>query len=155
MTKEIPLTRGKVALVDDEDYERLSQFHWYAQKIHNVYYGGRHTHLPQPRGVIYIHREIMVPPPGFMIDHIDGNGLNNQKSNLRIVTNRENLQNYHVKKASKFPGVMKTNRKKNPWQSKIQVNKKIQHLGVFPTEEAAYEAYKNAVKEFTGKILGE
>ena len=131
--KTIILTQGKIALVDDEDYEILNQYKWHANKIGNTYYALRNYN-------VYMHREITKPTEGMETDHIDRNGLNNQKSNLRIVTKRGNALNKSVKKTSRFPGVHWINRKK-PWRATIRLNGIKTHLDVFETEEEAHEAY--------------
>lgn len=88
---------------------------------------------------------------GFMIDHKDGNGLNNQRANLRHVTNRQNQQNRHTTKASKYPGVtFRTGRKKVKWRSRITINKKVKHLGYFDSEIEAFKAYQIALREIVG-----
>src|SRR5215469_10504679 len=95
--KEIPLTQGKVTFVDDEDYEWISAYKWYAYKHpqETIWYAARseyQPHLKQPR-MFRMHREIMCPDPGVAIDHRDGNGLNNCRSNLRIDFNKFNRAN--------------------------------------------------------------
>ncbi len=92
--KEILLTQNQVALVDDEDYENLSMYRWYAVKQKHRFYTVRSTPRPN-RYRIYLHHEILKgkPESGFEVDHIDGNGLNNQKNNLRIVTRSQNAMN--------------------------------------------------------------
>ena len=148
MVKEILLTRGMVTLVDDEDYEYLNQVKWFAHPHGKTAYV--HRNIPKQenhkRTTIKMHRIIMVPTPGKEIDHIDGNGLNNQKSNLRLVTHRENGQNRHQKKSSRFPGVCWSKRGKN-WIARIKIKGKSKHLGTFNNEEKAFEAYKKAVNE--------
>jgi hypothetical protein len=89
----------------------------------------------------------MNPPNDLQIDHIDGNGLNNQKSNLRVVTHRENHQNRQHKKSSKFPGVS-WNKKIKKWNAKIRIGNKSLHLGYFYDEEEASKAYSLALKQF-------
>lgn len=98
--KTIPLTKGKVALVSDVDYPYLSQFNWYANKIKGIWYAFRGVRQPKIAKYLYgkikiiaMHRDIMNPPAGLVIDHMDHNGLNNQRGNLRIVTHSENLRN--------------------------------------------------------------
>lgn len=105
--KEIPLTQGKVALVDDEDYELVNSLKWYAHLQSGTFYAMRHTPRTdtETRKLIGMHKFIIKTPDEFETDHIDGDGLNNQKSNLRVVTTRENQQNQHKEKTSKYPGV--------------------------------------------------
>ena len=146
--KEIPLTQGKVALVDDEDYERLSKFKWCAQKKGNVWYAMRNSLRGElkKRKMISMHRFLMNTPEGMDTDHWDGNGLNNRVSNLRIVTRRENLQNLKNiknKKTSCFPGVrFKKDNKCHPWEAGIYFCGVVKYVGCFSTEEEAYKEYK-------------
>lgn len=99
--REIPLTKGKVAMVDDSDYEFLNQWKWYANEIKGIWYAFRGVRLPKTGFRQYgkvvqvaMHRQLIGTNGRWdIIDHKDGNGLNNQKSNLRICTNSENLRN--------------------------------------------------------------
>lgn len=91
--KEIKLTQGKVVLVDDEDYEYLNQFKWYALKNHRTYYAQRVIQNNYIKRTLKMHRVIMDTPCGLEVDHIDGDGLNNQKCNLRNCTFAENRKN--------------------------------------------------------------
>src|ERR1043165_2122866 len=88
MTREIPLTQGYVALVDDCDYEWLSQWKWCA----HVAKGGRTAYAFRAKGIA-MHRVIMNAPEGMDVDHRDHNGLNNTRANLRICTHAENQRN--------------------------------------------------------------
>lgn len=142
--KEIPLTQGKVALVDDEDFERLSQWKWYARKDGSTLYAVRNAPGPE-RGTILMHREVLGDVPGEMdIDHVDGDGLNNQKANLRIITHRQNCQNLHIQKSSKYPGVC-WHKRARKWQAQVGIDGKIKYLGLYETENDAFEAYRMAV----------
>lgn len=142
--KEIQLTQGKVALVDDEDYPILSKFKWFANKSRNVYYAKRTSYSNNKKTTVNMHNEILKPEKGLECDHIDGNGLNNQKSNLRAVTIRQNQQNRHVKKSSGFPGVSFHKRYKI-WGSQLRIGGKTKYLGSFATEEEAATAYQEAI----------
>ncbi len=144
--KEILLTQGKVALVDADDYEKLSQYKWHAQKDYkskNCYYA-RH----KKEGILMHHLVIGRPPMGMMTDHIDGNGLNNQKHNLHHVTNRVNQQKRVQCKSSSFPGIHWCKRASR-WISRIKINGKSKYLGTFNNELDAFNAYKNAVNALT------
>jgi hypothetical protein len=92
--KEIPLTQGKVALIDDEDYEKICTGKWCAQYAPWTFYS--HGKVPGRKKIISMHRFIMGDPENKEIDHINGNGLDNRKENLRIVSRQENGQNYHI-----------------------------------------------------------
>ena len=151
--KMIPPTQGKEALVDDEDYEYLKDHSWVLEKDHKTSYAGIYPSVSGKRIHIPMHHVIMgKPEAGFQIDHIDGNGLNNQKSNLRVVTHRQNCQNRHQVKASKFPGVDFC-KKRGLWRARILLNKKRLHLGRFTTEIEAYSAYKLALKQIGAGVL--
>jgi hypothetical protein len=144
MTKEILLTRQKVALVDDEDFERLNLCMWQAHKCFKTFYAIRSTTLNRKRIDMKMHRCIVNIPEGYECDHIDGDGLNNQKSNLRIVTHRQNMQNIHCrKKSSKYLGVCWRERDKR-WRASIEINGRGIHLGNFKSEIAAFNKYKLA-----------
>jgi hypothetical protein len=136
--KEIKLTQEKVALVDDEDFEYLSSFKWFAHKSFNTYYA-----VTTKKTIGMHHFIIGKPPKGLVTDHIDGDGLNNQKSNLRHVSVRENGQNLHIQKTSKYTGA--TLHRGGKWMSQITINGKSKYLGLFDKEELAHLAYKKAL----------
>lgn len=141
--KEIKLTRGKVALVDDADYEWLNQWSWYAVKTKYTYYAKRTHTLPSGEQIqLAIHREILGLPFKDEIegDHKDGNGLNNQRYNLRRVTGHQNKFNkHHIKGYHWSTSVHK-------YQAQIRLNGKAIYLGVFDTEVDARKAYLDAKK---------
>jgi hypothetical protein len=148
MELEIPLTQNKVALVDGDVYDTLSKFKWCASKQCNTYYAFHAFMRPDKTyNLIGMHRMVISIPNGFRCDHINGNGLDNRKCNLRVVTIRGNAQNQHVKKSSKFPGVS-WYPKYNKWVSKIRVNDTRHHLGYFIEEHDAYKAYVEACNKF-------
>lgn len=149
--KKIYLTRGMVALVDDEDYDRISSVKWSAQKNCNTFYAKRNTPAVDGKrqGIELMHRWIITPPEGMEIDHINGDGLDNRKKNLRVVTHRQNSQNRHQFKTSQYPGVY-WHTKDQRWRTQIRVQGKIKYLGSFPTEDAAYCKYCEAVRALPG-----
>lgn len=150
--KTIPLQNEKVALVDDEDFERLNQYHWFAESnCGRTWYAVRKIKVigskkyKQKR--IWLHREIIGDPPmGYVTDHIDGNGLNNQKNNLRFVTIRQNSQNRRIRGSSQYPGVS-WSRKSKRWEVHIQIQGQSYNLGLFHDELEAFKAYANAVQQ--------
>lgn len=144
--KEILLTQGKVALVDDEDYFELNRYKWCAHKNNNVYYAERVVN----KHTILMHRIIMNTPVGYDTDHMDGDGLNNQRNNLRIVTHRVNGQNLHITQTSNYPGVS-LHSMSNKWRARLRINGKEIHLGLFLTEKSAYDAYCKACEELDGR----
>lgn len=147
--KEILLTQGKVALVDDEDYPELSKFKWYAHKDYNTLYALRKSsRVNGKQHTIPMHSVILGTPKGMETDHINGNGLDNRRENLREVTTRENAQNRHTPKTSKYPGVT-WHKQRGKWQANIRVAGKLNYLGLYGDEETAGIVYAmacNAVK---------
>lgn len=101
--KLIPLTQGMVAIVDDEDFPRISSVKWSVQKNCNTFYAKRNTPAinGKRQGIELMHRWVLNPPVGKEIDHINGNGLDNRKINLRAVTHR---QNGRTREHNKRPG---------------------------------------------------
>lgn len=151
--KEIQLTQGKVALVDEEDFERLNQFKWCAHKDCNTFYAKRWI---SRNAMINMHHEILgYPLKGFMTDHQNGQGLDNQRHNLRFVTNRQNCQNKkNMIKASQYPGVSWHNRS-GKWRARIWIDSVSKHLGLFVVETDAFAAYQNAVNVLGETMIGE
>ncbi len=155
--KEIPLTQGKVALVDDKDFEYLNQWKWHTQKIRNhkgqkpLFYAMRSIKNEDGKIVANLmHVEILGKELGCEVDHRDGNGLNNLRNNLRHLTHRQNCQNLHIKKTSKYPGVCWYKQKKR-WRAQIRFNGKKVCLGTWTDEEEAFLGYCKGVKELTGE----
>ena len=153
--KTIPLSQGKSALVDDEDFERLSQFRWrYFSKGRNEY---AHCHSPMIQGkrsTLLMHRIVMRAVNGQEIDHRDNNGLNNQKSNLRFCNRSQNNGNMRVDPKSKtgFKGVRFIgNQPLNPWRAQLGFRGTLIDLGSHPTAIAAAEAYNRAALKYFGE----
>ena len=154
--KKIQLSQGKVAIVDDDDFEWLSEWKWYAHKHWNTFYVWRSTNtkLGEKRKTIQMHRLILglQRGDGKIVDHINHNGLDNRKCNLRIVTNSQNCMNQRPAKnfSSKYKGVSwRTSRKK--WRAQIKLNKKTIYLGGFNSEEDAARAYNRKAIELFGE----
>jgi hypothetical protein len=152
--KYIELTQGKRTMVDDEDYNELSKYKWYARKTGKKYYVLRHFYAGKKQYKhILLHRMIMNTPDGMCTDHINGDGLDNRKSNLRICTISENLMNRGSQKnnASGLKGAYYNKRAKN-WQSYIKAENKNIYLGSFRSKEQAHDAYCEASKKYHGEF---
>jgi hypothetical protein len=153
--KIISLTRGHLAFVDASDYERINASLWvsHLDKKYSFY---AQRALPKENGVQKsgkMHHAIMgVPPKGLMIDHINGNGLDNRTCNMRFVTNRLNCMNRHQSYTSRYPGVT-WNKRAGKWNAQAQVNGKHKHLGTFSNEEDAYAAYLVIVHPIEQSLL--
>lgn len=148
--KEIKLTQGKVALVDDEDFENLNQCKWFAMKHGRTFYAGRAIRVSGKRNTQSMHCLIM---NGKGIDHIDHNGLNNQKSNLRFCTSSENSMNRRKKQncTSIYKGVSFFKRDKI-WRAEIEINYRHIRLGRFVSEVEAAQAYNKKAIELFGEF---
>lgn len=142
--KKIPLTKGYFALVDDSDYEWLNQWKWQACKSKHTVYAIRMIRRKDLTKQVWMHREIMKTPDDKITDHKDGNGLNNQRHNLKICTYRQNNQNVHVHKSepTDYPGVKCLPGEK--YTAEIYIDGKTVNLGVFDSEIAAFRAYYDA-----------
>lgn len=157
--KEIKLTRGMSALVDDEDFEYLAQFKWRVVSLGNGgdhLYAGRTARDRKPCGeMVLMHREIMGVrgKPENLIDHKNRNGLDNRKLNLRPCDRHQNSANRRSKigASSGFLGVFFYKRDRN-WTAKIRFNKKLYHLGYFDDEIKAALAYNDAAIQYHGEF---
>jgi hypothetical protein len=152
--KEINLTRGLKAIVDDDDYEFLNTMKWFAHKRGNHFYATRKYLNKQ----ISMHRQIMgIGDLPIIIDHKDLNTLNNQKNNLRLSNKSQNNCNTKIRidNTSNYKGVAPfRSRGKGPlkWRSTISKDKKWYHLGYFKTPEEAAKAYNEAAIKYHGEF---
>lgn len=151
--KTIPLTQGKEALVDDEDFEKLSRFKWFAWEQCGVFYALRNSRIKETRKrtIVRMHREVLGSPITQKIDHKDGDGLNNQRSNLRVSTRVGNNQNAR-KRTDNTVGLKGVyfHKQCKKFGAQIQSEGKRRHLGLFKTPEEAHAAYCAAASELHG-----
>jgi hypothetical protein len=148
--KKIKLTQGKFALVDDDDFDYLNQWKWYAHKNGYVFYAGRALGGKS----IKMHRTILNNPVGMEVDHRNGNGLDNQRKNLRVATRTQNHANVAKLKnnTSGFKGVS-YNKASKKFHAYIRTGgKNSKTIGYFETAEEASFAYKKAAVEIFGEF---
>lgn len=143
------------AMVDDEDFDTLSKFKWTLNTviIGNCVklYAKRNELIEGRQRMLKMHRLIMgcTKGDGKMIDHKDGNGLNNTRDNLRFCTPSQNQQNRKTRKSHGYLGIYKRG---SNWCSKICINRKQMHLGSFLDKKSAAIAYNDAAKKYHGEF---
>ena len=148
--KEIKLSQGYVAIVDDEDYERVAKYNWHAVIQHRL---DLSTRVYAARGIRkadgkfvkgYLHRLISGTPEGMDTDHINGDSLDNRRCNLRSCTTAENARNRprRISSESRFKGVSRV-RGYDRWRAYIKRDGVKKHIGYFDSEEDAARAYNN------------
>lgn len=146
MSKLIPLTKNKFTIVDDEDYEYLSQWKWY---LLNSGYAVRDIVFAGQKKTILMHRFIMNAPENLDIDHINGDGLDNRRSNLRLATISQNMMNRRINSnnTSSYAGIS-WSKEREKWEVYISVNKKRINLGRYDFLEEAVDTRIKAEKEY-------
>ena len=155
--KTIKLTRGKVAIVDDSLFDLLNAFSWYAQKPNYVWYASRdETRVDGSRSTVFMHRliaEMAGMDMSQVINHRDGDGLNNQTGNLRSATTAQSIQNQRMKRnnTSGYRGV-NWNRPNRKWMALIMADGKRFNLGCYPSKVEAALAYDAAARLHHGEF---
>lgn len=149
--KRIPLTQDKFALCDDEDYDALTRYSWFAVECSGHWYAARKARVDGRQVVVYMHRHIMGASALPVIDHIDRNGLNNTRTNLRFATRAQNMANTARRKRSStgYRGVVWCARL-GQYRAQIGVNDRKLMLGTHRSARAAAHAYDEAAKELFG-----
>ena len=151
--KLIPCGRGFETIVDDEDYCSLSQYKWHCNikkdgsKVYVMRVSRKAEAIKKTK--FYLHRLIMCPASGLFIDHINGNGLDNRRCNLRIVTPFQNQGNRRKLKGGLYKGVRVT--KYGTYRCSVRHGKKTYHLGTFKTQEDCAKAYDNYARNYFGE----
>jgi hypothetical protein len=149
--KKIKLTQNKYTLVDDEDYDYLNQWNWHCS---NNNYAVRTDN--KLKKTIYMHRVIINSPDKLSTDHINGNGLDNRKENLRVCTQTQNNGNRKLNKnsTSGIKGISwnKINKK---WKARISTKGKRKHLGYFKNKNDAKKAYTKVAKNYFGEFYSD
>jgi hypothetical protein len=172
--KRIPLTRGKVALIDDEDFDRVSQYTWFCRAegyaARGYVAGYRDPTQPHSKNsnqiikIEYLHRFLMKPPDGMTVNHINGNRLDDRRCNLRICTKMESSRNRKAVtpglgrkrrgRWSKFKGVCYLRGKENVsrWRAQIHVGGRVFYGGHHRTAEEAARAYDRLAIQYFGEF---
>lgn len=147
--KEIPLTRGLTTLIDDEDFDWLSQWNWHAHPTA----GGNFYARKKRDGRVFLHNLLITAPDGLRVDHRNANGLDNRRSNLRLATRQENGRNRKLGSNSRsgFKGVT-WRADKEKWVASITTSDKRLHLGYFPDLREAAAAYDAAADAHFGEF---
>jgi hypothetical protein len=146
--RKIPLTQGKYAIVDPEDYERLMQYKWFAKRFKGRFYAGRTV----KKRTVRMHQAIIGDVEGKIIDHINHNGLDNRKANLRFATMQQNSWNQRKSRgnySSRYKGVAWSKSRKK-WRTRITLNGRVIFIGHFDDERTAAMAYDARAKELFG-----
>jgi hypothetical protein len=154
--REIPLTRGQVALVDDCDFEAVSAHKWYAQWSSNAagYYARTNIRSQGRRKGVLLHRFILgATDPSMHVDHRNMNGLDNTRENLRTATRQQNSANRRVQSNNKS-GLKGAhyNKQCDSWTASIQVDGEFRYLGMFQTAQDAHTAYSTAAQQAFGEF---
>lgn len=148
--KNLVLRKGQVVLLDDEDLARVAGFTWYVNAQGYVVSLRENKRLAKLE-CVSLHRVILKAPKGRIVDHINGNPLDNRRSNLRLVTLSQNAQNRkrHKNNKSGVKGVI-WHKGNKAWRASIMINGKAKHLGSFQDLQEAGQAYRNASEKFFG-----
>ena len=151
-TALIPLTQGKVAIVDATDFEWLSQWKWYALCNNNIWRAYRQTRVSVGKQkVMPMHRQIMLAPDGKAVDHVNHDGLDNRRANLRVCSIAENNMNRRSVRGatSKYLGVCAERTK---WRARIRHHGKLFSIGLFTDEVEAALAYDAEARKLFGEF---
>jgi len=153
MAKLVMLTQGQFAIVDDEDYDRVAQFKWYAHKTKDKYYAARRKrNYKGSRHTEFLHHFIMQPSPNQQVDHIDGDRLNCTRANMRFSTQAQNVMNTAKRNdnTSGYKGVSWSKRHQK-WCASITAQGRHIYLGLFIDPADAARAYDAAACEYFGE----
>lgn len=153
--KLIPLTKGKYALVDEEDYEAVNQYNWYTQftKVKDIFYAHK-RHRESKTGFIPMHRFLLgISDSEIFVDHINHNGLDNRRANLRACSNQQNCQNRRpIDGTTSIYSGVSFDKARGRWVATINKNKKTVLIGTFGSEQEAAQCRDRFAKKHYGEF---
>ena len=153
MTREIPLTRGYVALVDDDDFALVGAVKWHALVTRSGrVYAKRSVRAPDGYRDVLMHRVLMGATPGVEVDHIEGVGLDNRRANLRLASHQQNLCNrtHPTRSRSGYRGVAP--HRDGRWRAYVNAHGRQHAVGVFSSAEEAARARDAAAIRLSGEF---
>lgn len=147
-TIAITLTQGQTTLVDAADWDAVKDLRWYASRVRTLFYP--QAHVSGRKSPVRMHQFIFPATHPLMIDHVNGDGTDNRRRNLRVVTHTQNQQNMRPQRGtSSYKGVC-WNSYSGKWQAYINASKRTQYLGRFTDEREAARAYDRAARALFG-----
>ena len=149
----VPLTRGYVAIIDIVDLPLVEGQNWSALVLPRAVYAQRCEWIDGKRTTVMLHRKILQAPPGLQVDHINSNGLDNRRSNIRLASRSQNAHNQRrsCKNTSGFKGVL-FDMARGKWRAQINLNGRHELIGCFCSAEAAFSAYSDAATRLHGEF---
>lgn len=151
--KTIPLTRGKHAIVDDEDYEAVARYRWFAfqNSDSDRFYAARGNRGGRKPHQLFMHREILGAKTGQQVDHVNSDTLDNRRANIRLCSGSQNICNARKMRgtSSRFKGVCFDGRN-GKWIAQVGTRTERQYLGLFVDEISAARAYDEAARRLFG-----